>query len=78
MVTHGRLGDLAAGREVARTDAIIVGQLPQDRQAGRVRRSLQEEDVWVARPLHGRMVLTTIDICKYQYATHLPRRRSDR
>jgi hypothetical protein len=56
-VAHGGLGDVAARREVAGTDPVdeggARGELPQDREPGGVRRTLEEEGIGVDETLHG-------------------------
>ena len=47
-----RLGDVAAGREVACADAVRGGELPQDGEPGGVGRSLEEDDVGICLALH--------------------------
>jgi len=80
MVAHGGLGNIAAGVEVARADAIrdcATGgagparrnELAEDREAGGIGCSLEEEGIRVGQALHAGRVLTTIDIVKYQCST---------
>ena len=78
VVRDGRLADVAAGREVARTHFGAVAQLAQDRQAGRVRGGLQQQDVGVGLSLHAATVLTDVYIVKYKYRTSrcVPRSRA--
>jgi hypothetical protein len=66
VVAHRRLGDLTAGDEVAGADLLSARELPQDRQARRVRRALEQQRVGVGELPHGgSTILTTFDIVKY-------------
>ena len=49
-----RLAHVAASGEVARADFGDVAQLAQDREPGRVRGGLEQEDVGIGLALHRR------------------------
>lgn len=52
VVRDGRLGDVAARREVARADDPFCAQLAKDRQPGRVGGCLEEPDVGIGLSFH--------------------------
>ncbi len=64
-----RLAHVAARGEVARTHFGDVGELPQDRESGRIGRGLEEPHVRVGLTFHPATVLTDVYIVKYQYTT---------
>ncbi len=72
MVRHGRLADVAAGREVTGTDLSRRAQLAEDRQPRGVRGTLEQPHVRVGLSLHSTRVLTSLDIVKYQYVLNRP------
>ena len=69
MVRDRRLADVAAAREVAGADLAVLGQLPDDGQAGRVGKGLEQLDLGVDGALHADILSTNFDIDKYQ-STH--------
>jgi hypothetical protein len=66
MVRDGRLGDVAAGCEVAGADLPVRAELAQDGQPGRVGGGLEKQDVRVCLAPHDRIISTRMDIDKYQ------------
>lgn len=62
MVRHGGLCDVAACGEVARAHAVAPGQLPEDREAGGIGGTLEEQGVGVDESFHA-IILTSVDGC---------------
>ena len=67
MVADRGLRDVAAGREVARADAIATRELAQDREPGGSAAPWSSRASGSTSRFTELMVLTNIDIVKYQY-----------
>jgi hypothetical protein len=67
VVRHSRLGDFAAGSEVAGTDGPLVGELAKDAEPGGIGGTLQQEEIGVDGSLHPLTISMALDIDKCQY-----------
>ena len=74
VMRHGRLADVAAGREVAGTHLGAVTQLAQDRESCRVGGGLEQQHVRIRLAFHPVTVLTNVYLDKYQYSEPIDRR----
>jgi arsenite methyltransferase len=75
MMGDGRLGDVAARREIARAGLVLGGELADDRESRRIREGRKEADIGIegGRPgdaWHGRNISPDFDIDNYRYSGH--------
>jgi hypothetical protein len=62
VMRHGRLGDVAAGAEVAGADGPVGAQLADDREPDRIGQCLEHTDVGIERTIHALIISTPLYI----------------